>query len=448
MKRLLPSAAVAAALVPASFSQVFEETAVTTAPPQLLAHAAARRFSGDHVLIGGYTEPATDTHLWNGTSWSVLTGVGLPFPIVEIPAALNPITDRVVIAAAPPGASGGVLQVFEFDGTSWQAFAPTSGPSERTAHAFANDFGAPFPLITESMLFGGLDNATGNVLSDLWAWNGATWRSITTAVVPPARSHAVMVHEFLNGSVVMFGGRDGAGNPLGDTWILERFSSGFHTWNPVTSPGPTPVWGHAMAYDATRDVVVMSGGFLANGSLSDKVWELDMSTQKWRKVVGQTVPPHVWHSLTYDPPRDQMMLYAPNTGPEVPATRTWVRSSPFLTFGVPPVVLGPACPQLPLFVTTDTPARLGQPWVLDLMSAPPGALAAIAVSFTSSGSLAPCGFHVQGGATFTVTPGPGALTLAIPSDPALVGLDLLSQGAIVSGGVVTTTGSLRAMITP
>lgn len=100
-----------------------------------------------------------------------------------------------------------------------------------------------------------------------------------------ARACGGLAYHELGGKYVLFGGTN-QHRTLGDHW--ERDPGG--TWRRrELSPMPSPRSSHTMAYDATRNVIVVFGGYHPDdGPLSD-TWEYDGSD--WRQVANASPPP-------------------------------------------------------------------------------------------------------------------------------------------------------------
>ena len=74
---------------------------------------------------------------------------------------------------------------------------------------------------------------------------------------------------------------------------------------------PAPrVWSQAAAYDARRDRMVIFGGDLSNGPLTNGTWAQNLSSGDWRELRPRGIPPPPCtdHSMIYDPVRDRMIV--------------------------------------------------------------------------------------------------------------------------------------------
>jgi hypothetical protein len=156
-------------------------------------------------------------------------------------------------------------------------------PSERAFPAMAYD-----PSRGVHVLFGGEDLNTYQMLADTLLFNAATtkWQQVSGGAVPPARELAAAVF-VPDVGVVMFGG---AGNPCCTTVLSDMHIWDGATWLAVASTvsadpsRPVPgMWGHSMAWDAARNVVIVTGGLVTSwGKPSNETWYVTLS----RSVTG------------------------------------------------------------------------------------------------------------------------------------------------------------------
>ena len=106
------------------------------------------------------------------------------------------------------------------------------------------------------------------------------------------------------GGVVLFGGRDGAGNHA-DTWIYDGAG-----W----SPGPVaplalaPRYAHSMAYDSTRDRTVLVGGTDGTIAFGD-TWELAPAAWLAAAPVPSAMQPGDAQAMAYDSRRRRMVVF-------------------------------------------------------------------------------------------------------------------------------------------
>lgn len=130
-----------------------------------------------------------------------------------------------------------------------------------------------------------------------------TWVQIFPATTPPPRHHAAMAYDARRGVTVLYGGMDAAtGVVFGDTWEWDGSD-----WTERTGVGsPPPRHGAAMEYDSRRQKMVMFGG--GSGTTAQETWEYDGSN--WAKRTVQGGPPGRRNvmSMAFDSQRGQMLL--------------------------------------------------------------------------------------------------------------------------------------------
>jgi Domain of unknown function (DUF1929)/Galactose oxidase, central domain len=198
---------------------------------------------------------------------------------------------------------------------AWSPVQDPAGmwPSAREGHSLCALGSGP------SLLFGGRAG-DGSVLGDTWMFSVVdaddgqphAWSLLGTIGAPSPRTrHAAAVINspaWYLPSMILFGGEDGAGQSLGDLWRL-RFDSGWK-WSllssdSVSGPPPTAHSGTAAAYAPAADLVLVTGGRGADGSLADSLWVLAAPGGKpvWKRPVWLT-PQHPagrWrHALASD----------------------------------------------------------------------------------------------------------------------------------------------------
>ena len=161
---------------------------------------------------------------------------------------------------------------WEWDSVAWSQVADT-GPSPRHGSAMAYDSSRD-----KTVLFGGW-HSTG-YKNDTWQWDGADWSQVADTGPSPRSSHA-MVYDSQKKRIVLFGGGFvGPSNVpqyFNDTWEWNGSE-----WTQVADTGPSPRGNHGMSYDSPRDKVVLFSGWGGPGQFLGDTWE--MSGNKWQKV--------------------------------------------------------------------------------------------------------------------------------------------------------------------
>ena len=166
----------------------------------------------------------------------------------------TPIGAQTAAGGSPPPLQAG-------SGDTWSQVSTSPTPTARWGHAMAT---TPEGVL----LFGGSDGTSQ--LNDTWRFNTATnsWGQITgSPSTPPARyGHAMAATP--SGNVLLFGGEDSSGTLLDDTWL---FNTATNTWGQITGSPSTPParCAHAMAATTSGDVLLFGGWDGSGNSLND-----------------------------------------------------------------------------------------------------------------------------------------------------------------------------------
>lgn len=187
-----------------------------------------------------------------------------------------------------------------WDGKAWGCLAK-DGPPPRTFPAMAYDEAEKNLILFggNRVLFGsGQEDNT--FLDDMWVWDGRTWQPIQVET-PPARAEAGMAYDSRRKRIVLFGGHrsvNGERVRLGDTWEWDG-----QQWEKVSAEGPAPRNGAAMAYDASRQRVVLFGG----GGAPDETWEWD--GKSWEQNAAAHTEGRFNSAMAYDASHQALIRY-------------------------------------------------------------------------------------------------------------------------------------------
>src|SRR5207248_2422650 len=130
------------------------------------------------------------------------------------------------------------------------------------------------------VLFGGYG---GGSLGDTWEWNGSAWTQRASSGPSPRYGHA-MAYDIARGVTVLFGGYyyDSSPHYLGDTWEWNG-----SPWTQRASSGPPARFAPARASDAARGVSVLFGGSSGFTYYGD-TWEWNGGT--WTQLASSGPP--------------------------------------------------------------------------------------------------------------------------------------------------------------
>jgi hypothetical protein len=229
----------------------------------------ADRNRGVIVLAGGRNGQTiqTDTWEWDGTAWKEVEVQG-PTPRAHAAAAYDPVSKRMLVYGGVSDA-GTLHDTWAFDGTTWTQLE-TKGIPGRIPNYMAWD-----PTLRQLLVLAvNLDapNPDQTYPSELWGWTGKGWKLVAEG--GPAFSPLQQFVEGPRHPFVIDGGV-----------VTNKFAA--YEWSGsqwTVKPGATPPIrnGQAAAYDATREAVVMFGGFVGNTVLGD-TWVFG-EAGAWREV--------------------------------------------------------------------------------------------------------------------------------------------------------------------
>ncbi len=144
------------------------------------------------------------------------------------------------------------------------------------------------------------------------------WSQAPGAGGPQRRSGHACVYTGVSDRLILFGGV-GEGGEFNDTWICEGSGGGFISWSQLTTAGtpPAPRQGHAAAYDAGNNRLIVYGGSSAgNPSAFSDVWVLSNAnglggTATWTQLApgGGTPGPRTGGGAGYNPASNRLILF-------------------------------------------------------------------------------------------------------------------------------------------
>ncbi|MBN2327629.1 MAG: M48 family metalloprotease [Candidatus Omnitrophica bacterium] len=189
---------------------------------------------------------------------------------------------------------------WEWDGRSWKKVNDDSS-NQRIIPGMAYD-----PARQKIIRHGGALDDSYRVFSDTSEWDGRTWTQIAEG---PQRWDHEMVYDSCRNNIVMFGGYESRGVTPQDTWVFDGKS-----WERVAVEGPVGRCGHCFAFDPSRGVAVLFGGFIhpMQGSPFMKVyndmWEWDGNV--WRRLKISFKPTTTFFAdMTFDAGREKIVFF-------------------------------------------------------------------------------------------------------------------------------------------
>jgi len=170
------------------------------------------------------------------------------------------------------------------------------------------------------ILFGGRSGSQSD--GETWSFdaNHDAWVNLNPASHPPARSGHAIAYDARADRMILFGGSS-CRTPVvwfGDTWSYDYETN---AWlNLTTASGPSPRVNHAMAYDNESDTIVLFGGSTASSIMNNETWTYDFTTNTWTRVVQSPAP--AWRysqAMAYDAQSDRIVMFGGVNGRD----QTW-----------------------------------------------------------------------------------------------------------------------------
>jgi hypothetical protein len=140
-------------------------------------------------------------------------------------------------------------------------------------------------------------------LLELWSWDGAQWSLISADSNGPSwRNWPAVAYDTTRDVLVIHGGLQ-SGNNFDETWEWDG-----QTWTRFESIGPGAREGALMAYDAARAKMIFFGGSTPDMKIHGDTWDWD--GQSWTKVNESGPAPCFPGGMAYDPVRQVVLLYS------------------------------------------------------------------------------------------------------------------------------------------
>jgi hypothetical protein len=206
------------------------------------------------------------------------------------------------VAMAYDAARGNVVLwgsngTWTWDGSTW-TLRTTAGPDGRVGAAMCYD-----PGHGQVVLFGGTTVVSGSasptdMFGDTWIWNGLAWvqRQVTG---PSGRSGASMAYDFSRQEVILFGGNIGNGTLVRDTW---RWNGG--SWQLAATSGPSERQFSAAVFAPSINKLVLSGGQGYNLTTKNDLWQWDGVAWEY----AASGPELFDHKAVLDTPTNRIVL--------------------------------------------------------------------------------------------------------------------------------------------
>ena len=230
--------------------------------------------------------------------WTALTPTNVPGGRTGHAMAYDIVRDEIVLFGGNISGLGFQSDTWIYDGTTWTQVFPVTTPSARAGHPMAYD-----PLRNRTVMYGGIPTGGGAILADTWEWDGSDWTLFVPATAPPPKRSQPMIYYPIRGTIVMWGGHDGTSD-TSDTWEFNGLD-----WQPiVTASAPAPRRATDMAFDPNTGGMVLFSGYLQGSD----TWLFN--GVDWVALTPATVPPGRYdHTLATDFVRNRVVMFGGTT---------------------------------------------------------------------------------------------------------------------------------------
>ncbi|MBL8727526.1 MAG: hypothetical protein JNM25_03775 [Planctomycetes bacterium] len=375
--------AIAAGTLPAQWTPM----SPASQPAARAGHAmAAHPFVDAALLFGGAGGFNTynDTWRYDGTTWTQLFPATSPSYKFYTGLAYDLVRGvHVLYGGNATYTSQGVDETWEFDGATWTQRFPATNPGRLGGHAMVYDLGR-----NRVVLYGGIKTVGPIVDSnETWEYDGVDWVNRAPATNPGRLEHHSMCYHYGVGKTILFGGVNAnpstpPTNVYNDkTWAYDGFTN---TWTELTVTGARPNKREraTLAYDAVRDVCVLTGGLRGgSGQAESGTWELQVTgtTGTWTLVDNPATGGRLNSAMVFLIGERHMVRFGGSNA------AGGVQYQETLEWGAQNIAYGSGCPGsngVPVLSANDAP-RLGQSWTVTAANLNPGLnLAVLVFGFT------------------------------------------------------------------
>jgi len=137
---------------------------------------------------------------------------------------------------------------------------------------------------------------------ELWSWDGERWRLLTADTSGPRwRNFASVAYDSTRNVLMLYGGLQSESQNFEDTWEWDGTS-----WKQLAGEGPGPRESAAMTYDSARERVILFGG-AQSGRMTGDTWEWDGS--QWTQAAIDGPAARFPAGFAYDEVHQNVMLF-------------------------------------------------------------------------------------------------------------------------------------------
>jgi len=267
---------------------------------------------GNCVLFGGYSWGFNDD-TWHLTDGGEVWRLDIPpsrLQTYNVDLLYDPVSERIIQFGNGRGYSHLFWTISPEDG-SVDIIRDDSWSSYRPVPVFESHCEV-IPLTGEVFVFGGTYYGTSGWVASNWTrlytLGGGWWDEVSESVGPHYLDYASMAFDRTRGVVVLFGGYyyESGSHYLNETWTFNVSTEKWIEASPASSP--TARYGHVMVWDDVNERVLVHGGRTENDpySLAD-TWAYDIVNDTWVELA--TGPVLNFHSGDFDQVRGELVVW-------------------------------------------------------------------------------------------------------------------------------------------
>lgn len=287
-------------------------------------HAMAYDAESDRVILfGGAPAGGTWAYDVQTNRWTDMNPSDSPPVTIGHAMTYDAESDRVILFGGDDGfRDRQETWAYDFNSNAWTNRKPAPAPAARSSHAVVYNRQSD-----RMILFGGCSGFPCQQLGDTWAYdfNTNTWTSMNPSIGPGARYGHALAYDVKFEKCILFGGYDG--HHRDDTWAYDYNSN---SWTLMIPPlAPSARRAHAMTFDPRTDGTVLFGGCadpcVRTSDLSSETWTYDLRANKWNNLNPSLAPLRRWiHAMTYDHKSGQVVLFGGSLGDGGISNETWI----------------------------------------------------------------------------------------------------------------------------
>ena len=269
-------------------------------PPKMLGQRMIYDPVGRNVILFGgsyYSGSYTfygETWSFNveNATWTKVATTGSPGGRFNAGMAFDSDSRKIVLFGGFC-ASGrvGDTYTYEIASKTWRNAYPSGGPSMRSDASMAYDVEAK-----KVVLFGGYGRDEAKC-DDTWVYDVAsnTWTEMSPLTHPQARYGGVMVYDTYTGKTLLFGGHMVQTSPPYDSLGYENevwaYDYGADEWEKLATQNKPPArYWHDLAYDPVGNRMILFGGSQGGGNDLGDTWVYSCRDAKWTQVTSTVSP--------------------------------------------------------------------------------------------------------------------------------------------------------------